>query len=178
MRWPWRWLGETREAAGGSYSSLIQQLIQTQATGGVQQASATAAMEASSGALSRAFSGATVEGPNEIVEAVTPRHLALIGRDLVRVGESCHVIRMMGGRLRLIPSSTWYLEGDADPVSWMYTATCYGPSGSETWRVPADSVVHVLWGVSAARPYNGRRTRRMGVGDGAAECECRALPGR
>ena len=34
---------------------------------------------------------------------------------MIRVGESLHVIRMMGNRLRLVPCSTWYWEGDADP---------------------------------------------------------------
>ncbi|MDD9991488.1 MAG: hypothetical protein OXP75_06795 [Rhodospirillales bacterium] len=153
MKWPWQWF-ERREAVGG-YTDIVSRLIQSQAIGSVQQASATAAMEAASGALARAFSGAKVEGPADVVEAVTPSHLALIGRDLVRVGESCHVIRMMRGRLRLIPSSTWYLEGGSDPDSWLYTCTTYGPSGSTTWRVPRDSVVHVQWGVSAARPYTG-----------------------
>ena len=150
---PLKWF-ERREAVGG-YTDIVSRLIQSQAIGSVQQASATAAMEAASGALSRAFSGAKVEGPADVVEAVTPSHLALIGRDLVRIGESCHVIRMMGGKLRLVPSSTWYLEGDSDPDSWRYTATTYGPSGSTTYRVPRDSVVHVQWGVSAARPYTG-----------------------
>ena len=140
MRWPW----EKREAVGG-YTQIISALIGAQAAGTTQQASATAAVEAAAGALSRAFMAATV----------SPRTLAQIGRDLVRVGESLHVIRYMGGRLRLIPSSTWYFEGDADPATWLCTATAYGPSGSSTWRVPMDSVVFVAWGSPTARPYHG-----------------------
>ena len=112
-------------------------------------------MEAAAGLLSRAFASATVDAPDDIAEAVSPRCLAQIGRDLVRVGESLHIIRMMGGRVRLVPASTWYWEGDADPATWLCTATAYGPSGSSTWRVPMDSVVFAAWGSPTARPYHG-----------------------
>ena len=112
-------------------------------------------MEAAAGALSRAFMGAAVEAPPDIAEAVTPRVLAQVGRDLVRVGESLHVIRMSGGRLHLFPCSTWYFEGGANPRDWIATCTTYGPSDSETWRVPFDSVVFATWGSPTARPYHG-----------------------
>ena len=154
MRWPWSKQPETREAVGG-YTAIISALIGAQATGTTQQASATATLEACAGALSRAFMAAKVEAPPDIVEAITPRTLAQIGRDLVRVGESLHVIRYMSGKLRLIPASTWYWEGDADPSTWLCTATAYGPSGSSTWRVPMTSVVFVAWGSPTARPYHG-----------------------
>ena len=153
MRWPWQ-SRETREASGG-YTEIISRLIEAQAAGTTQQASATAATEAAAGLLSRSLSSATVEAPDELAEAVSPRCLAQIGRDLIRAGESLHVIRYMGGRLVLIPCSTWYFEGDADPATWLCTATAYGPSGSSTWRVPWDSVVFASWGSPTARPYHG-----------------------
>ena len=152
--WPFSRKAETREATGG-YTGIISQLVELQAAGTTQQASATAAMEAAAGALSRAFMGAAVEAPPDIAEAVTPRVLAQIGRDLVRVGESLHVIRMSGGRLHLFPASTWYWEGGANPRDWTCTATTYGPSDSETWRVPWDSVLFATWGSPTARPYHG-----------------------
>ena len=153
MRWPWQ-PSEVREATGG-YTSIISALIEAQAAGTTQQASATAATEAVAGALSRAFADARVDGPPDIAAALTPRTLAQIGRDLVRVGESLHVIRMSGGRLRLFPASTWYWQGAADPDEWTCTATVYGPSGSSTWRLPQSSVVFVTWGSPTARPYHG-----------------------
>ncbi len=153
MRWPWQ-RRETREAVGG-YTEIIGRLIESQAAGTTQQASATSAIEASSGLLSRAFASATVEAPDDIAEAISPRCLAQIGRDLVRVGESLHVIRMMGGRVRLVPCSTWYFEGGADPDDWLATCTAYGPSGSSTWRVPWSSVIFAAWGSPTARPYHG-----------------------
>ena len=153
MRWPWQKV-EKREATGG-YTGIVSQLIEAQAAGTTQQASATAAMEAAAGALSRAFADATVDAPADVADALDPRTLGQIGRDLIRVGESLHVIRMSGGRLHLVPCSTWYWEGDADPATWLCTATAYGPSGSETWRVPWSSVVFVAWGSPTARPYHG-----------------------
>ena len=153
MRWPWS-KPETREAIGG-YTEIISRLIESQAAGSTQQASATAATEAVAGLLSRNFASAKVEGPNDVAEIVTPRCLAQIGRDLIRVGESLHVIRMAGGRLRLAPASTWYWEGGSDPADWVCTATSYGPSGSSTWRVPQASVVYIAWGSPSARPYHG-----------------------
>ncbi len=153
MVWPFK-RRETREASGG-YTEVISRLIEAQAAGTTQQASATAAVEAAAGALSRAFAAAEVVAPPDIQDALSPRCLALLGRDLIRVGESLHVIRMMGGRLRLVPSSTWYFEGDADPSTWTVTATAYGPSGSTTWRVPWSSVIFAEWGSPTARPYHG-----------------------
>ena len=153
MRWPWQ-RAEVREAAGG-YTEIISRLIESQATGTTQQASATAAMEAAAGLLSRNFASATVDAPDDIAEAISPRVLAQIGRDLVRVGESLHVIRMSGGRLRLFPASTWYWQGGADPADWTCTASVYGPSGSSTWRLPQSSVVFLAWGSPTARPYHG-----------------------
>ena len=152
--WPFSRRTETREATGG-YTAIISALIGAQAAGTTQQASATAATEAVAGALSRAFADARVDGPADVAEALSPRTLALIGRDLVRVGESLHVIRMSGGRLRLLPCSTWYWEGGADPADWTCTATVYGPSGSSTWRLPQSSVIFTTWGSPTARPYHG-----------------------
>ena len=152
MRWPWQ--RETREAIGG-YTEIISRLVEAQAAGITQQASATAATEAVAGLLSRNFASAMVEGPNDIAEIVTPRCLAQIGRDLIRVGESLHVLRYMGDRLMLVPASTWYWEGNADPATWLCTATAYGPSSSSTWRVPQSSVIFVASGSPTARPYHG-----------------------
>ena len=177
MRWPWQARAEDREATGG-YTGIISQLVELQAAGTTQQASATAAMEAAAGALSRAFMGAAVEAPPDIAEAITPRVLAQIGRDLVRVGESLHVIRMSGGRLHLFPASTWYWEGGANPRDWTCTATTYGPSDSETWRVPFDSVVFATWGSPTARPYHGLGPGSWARDTAQADEQCRAIAGR
>ena len=155
MRWPWQPKAEARSSAT-DYTSLLSRLAVSQAVGSEQQATATAALEAAAGALSRAFACARVVAPADVRDVLTPDRLGLIGRDLVRVGESLHVIRMTGGRLTLQPASTWYWEGKSpDPESWLCTATMYGPSGSQTYRVPESSVVFLRWGTPTARPYHG-----------------------
>ena len=161
--WPFSRRTETREATGG-YTSIISALIEAQAAGTTQQASATAATEAVAGALSRAFADATVDGPDDIAEALSPRTLAQIGRDLVRVGESLHVIRMSPGRLRLFPASTWYWEGEADPDDWLCTATVYGPSGSSTLALAA--IVRRVCDVGLADRPAVPRTRAGDMGGG------------
>lgn len=154
MRWPWQ-KSERRETAT-DYTTLVSRLIQSQADGQVVQGTATAAVEAAAGALGRAFASATVEGPGWASEALTPLFRAQVGRDLVRSGQSCHIIRMRpDGRVHLVPASTWYFEGESDPESWTCTATAYGPSGSSTWRVPFASVILATWGTATARPYHG-----------------------
>ena len=82
MRWPWQSV-EKRES-GGDFSDAVVRLIEAQAAGSAADASSTAAVEAASGALSRAFASASVVGPEWVKNAVTPSVLAQIGRDLIR----------------------------------------------------------------------------------------------
>ena len=153
MRWPW----QKREArdSGGDFSDAVLRLIESQAAGTAADASSTAAVEAASGALSRAFAAAEVVGPAWVQEAVSPAFLGQVGRDLIRSGDSLHVIRMIGGRLRLIPASSWHWEGTHDPTTWRVRATCYGPSTSTTWVLPAASVVFTRWGSTPGQTYVG-----------------------
>ncbi len=152
--WPFSGKMEKREAQGG-YHTLVARLIEAQAVGSTQNASATAAVEAVAGLLSRAFASAQVRAADDLQAALSPRVLAQTGRDLIRVGESLHVVRYSGGNLRLLPASTWYWEGGADPDDWLATATLYGPSGSATYRLPWSAIIWSGWGSSAARPYHG-----------------------
>ncbi len=129
-------------------------LIESQAAGTAADASSTAAVEAVAGALSRAFAAARVEGPAWAQDAITPLYLAQVGRDLIRNGDSLHVIRVRD-RVQLIPASSWHWEGNHDPDSWTVRATCYGPSTSTTWNLPGSSVVFVRWGSTPGQPYIG-----------------------
>ena len=154
MRWPWQGR-ETRES-GGDFSDAVVRLIEAQAAGTAADASSTAAIEAAAGALSRAFAGAEVLGAPWVQEAVSPAVLGQIGRDLIRKGDSMHVIRVGGdGAVRLIPASSWHWEGSHDPSTWTVRATAYGPSTSTTWNLPASAVVFVRWGSNPGQPYIG-----------------------
>ena len=152
MRWPWQ-KRETRDS-GGDFSDAVVRLIEAQAAGTTADASSTAAIEAAAGALSRAFAAAKVDGPAWVQEAVSPSFLAQVGRDLVRSGDSMHVIQVRD-QVRLIPASSWHWEGNHDPSSWTVRATCYGPSTSTTWNLPASSVVFCRWGSTPGQVYTG-----------------------
>ena len=83
-------------------------------------------------------------------------HLAQVGRDLIRNGDSMHVIRIdRAGMVQLIPASSWHWEGNHDPDSWTVRVTAYGPSTSTTWNLPASGVVFVRWGGTPGQPYVG-----------------------
>ena len=155
MRWPWQ-KREKRES-GGDFSDAVVRLIEAQAAGTAADASSTAAVEAASGALSRAFASAEVVGGEPWAqETVTPAFLAQVGRDLIRNGDSMHVIRMdRAGMVQLIPASSWHWEGNHDPDSWTVRVTAYGPSTSTTWNLPASGVVFVRWGGTPGQPYVG-----------------------
>ena len=151
LRWPWE-----RRESGGSYSDAVLRLIEAQAAGTVADAGATAALEAAAGSLSRSFASARVEGPSHALDAVSGAFLAQVGRDLVRSGESLHVIRVSrAGDVRLIPAASWHFSGGADPDSWTVRATIYGPSVSETHRLPFAGVVFMKWGSTPGQPYVG-----------------------
>ena len=125
--WPFK-KSEKRES-GGDFSDAVVRLIEAQAAGTAADASSTAAVEAAAGALSRAFSSAQVQGPAWIQNTITPEFLGQVGRDLIRSGDSMHVIRINSlGKVILLPCSSWHFEGDADPDSWTVRATVYGPS--------------------------------------------------
>ncbi len=154
MRWPWR--KTERRDSGGDFSDSVVRLLEAQAAGSAADASSTAAVEAASGALSRAFASATVEAADWVQEAVSPNFLAQVGRDLIRSGDSLHAIRIGDdGAAQLIPCSSWHFEGNHDPSSWSCRATAYGPSTSTTWNLPAASIVFVKWGSTPGQPYVG-----------------------
>ena len=153
--WPFTRRSEKRES-GGNFSDAVVRLIEAQAVGNATDTTGTAAVEAASGALSRAFVGADVVGVNWAVEAVSPSFLAQVGRDLVRSGQSMHVIDMdRTGSVALLPCSSWHFEGDAHPDTWTVRATVYGPSTSTTRYLPYDGVVFVKWGSTPGQPYTG-----------------------
>lgn len=153
LRWPWQ-RREVR-ASGGDFADAVVRLIEAQAAGKAADTSSTAAVEAASGALARALAAAEVTAPEWAAGAISPGFLAQVGRDLIRSGDSLHVIRLEGGRLQLIPASSWHFEGGHDPDTWRVRVTAFGPSSSTTWHLPASGVVFVRWGGTPGTPYVG-----------------------
>ena len=146
--WPWKPQEEHRESGG--YDSQVLALLTAQAEGTTADTARTAAIEAVAGLVSRSFMGAKVDGAGWVQDAVTPKILAQVGRDLIRHGEVVHVIAMTGdGMVKLRPASTWHWQdGDTDPDSWVCRATIYGPSASRTLKLPQSGVVWLQWAPS------------------------------
>ena len=152
MRWPFS-KRETRASDG--YTDLLLANQFSQASGATVDASSTAAVEAVSGALSRAFASARVDGASWVQDVVTPSFLSQVGRDLIRRGSSLHALRMSNDMLLAVPISSWDVTGDHDPAAWMFKTTAYGPTTSHTWNLPSASVIFVRWGSSPGRAYEG-----------------------
>lgn len=152
MRMPWS-KPEKREST--AYTDALISYLVNQASGSLADAGSIAAVEAAAGALSRAFASAEVQGPDWVQSAVTPGVLGQIGRDLVRKGASLHVIQVNGGRVSLLPASSWSFDGNDDPASWRVEATTGGPSGTTTRILPAAGVVYCAWGHEPGRAYIG-----------------------
>ncbi len=123
--------------------------------GGTSRAdpSAIAALEAATALYAGAFAGAEVE--SERAEAITPSARALMARDLIRRGESVHLVEVLANRVTLLPVGSWDVRGGWREDSWFYRLDLFGPSGNVTRFVPGASVVHARYAVDAARPWLG-----------------------
>jgi len=153
--WPFRGR-EVRQAGTDGYT---ERLLQAQSDNAslAMDAGRSAALEACAGLLARSLASARVGG----TDMVTPDVLAAVGRALVTSGEALFAIRGMD----LIECSTWYWQdGDSRRSTWRCIATAYGPSDSETWNLPSESVLYFEWG---HRP--SRRDRGAGPGQFASE---------
>ena len=115
---------------------------------------AIAALECAAGLYARAFAGAVVS-PASAAQVVTPKVRALIARDLIRRGESVHLIDINNGMLEMLPCGSWDVRGGWRENSWWYRVDTFGPSGNDTHFVPADAVVHARYAVDPARPWYG-----------------------
>ena len=145
------------EKRQGDYTDLLVRTIQAQAASMVDT-SGTAAVEAAAGALSRAFAAAEVSGPSWAVQAISPAFLGQVGRELVRAGQSLHVIDVTPeGGVSLLPASDWDFEdGEPRPESWTVRATVNGPRSLYTRYMPFSGVVFVAWGNVQGQAFAGR----------------------
>ena len=149
MRWPFR-RSEKRES---NYTDALTAHL-TALAGGSSGALATAtgALEACAGLVGRAFMSAEVDGST----AITPAFLAMVARDLIRKGQSLHLLEVVAGEVRLYPAAGYDITGsEPDPSTWTYRLDLSTPSGNPTVNRPAESVLHFRYAVEAARPWRG-----------------------
>ena len=138
--------GFEKRQEGGSYSDTIIAMIQSQAGGSSARLDATAALEAVSGFVSRAFASADVS--SSMAGVLTPHVLGMIGRSLIRHGEYVAVIRMglEDDTPRLAPVASYDIVGNENPASWIYNVSVPGPSQQGTIEnLPASGVVHIRY---------------------------------
>ena len=152
--WPFKQQPETRDS---SYTDSIIALIAEQASGAtLAKPAATGALEASASIVARCFAAADVSGPDRFREALGPSTLSMIGRALIRQGEIVFAIEVRGGRLMLIPATSWDVHGDVDPESWTYRLTLGGPSRLTTLEpVASGSMVHIRLQSDPEQPWRG-----------------------
>ena len=151
--WPFR----RRETRSGTYTDALVSTIIDQANGSqsVSEA-ATGALETAAGLVGRAFASATVEGPDQVAEALTPAVMNLIGRSLIRLGDLVFLIEVRRGRLMLYPVESWDVYGGHDPDGWLYRLNLAGPTTHTTMeRVPAARILHLRYSVHPRRPWEG-----------------------
>ena len=126
-------------------------------SGGGVKAAATAALEACSGVVARAFAACEISDPPEVTAPLTPNLMAMIGRALIRRGEIALVIDVDGaGMLHLWPAASWDLTGSYNPESWLYRLHLAGPSQQHSIELrPSEGVVHLCYSRDPARPRKG-----------------------
>lgn len=148
------WPFKRREVRSAYTDALTLALIRDAEGADVprSQAVAVAVAEACALLYSRALGSATVTGS----DALTPSVLGCIGRELVRCGESVHILEVGRDGLRLVPVSHWDVRGRShDPERWMYELQIDGPDSTVTVRRPGANVLHCRWSTPAARPWKG-----------------------
>ena len=126
--WPFKEKIETREAQ--PFTDAIAAAIIAQASGNVPSNPLTlAALEMAAGAYMRAFMGASVEGSAMVKKAISTPVLGLIARDLIRRGESIHLILTETGTLEIISCGSWDVRGGWSEESWEYRVDLFWTFG-------------------------------------------------
>ena len=149
--WPF---GERLEQRASYSDAVVAALVSRNDGATLALPSATSALEAASGTISRAFAASEVSGPEFITRALTPATMALIGRELIRRGEVVFMIDTSAG-LKLIPAQAWDITGDPDPASWTYRLDLAGPSRTVTYdSLPASGCLHFRYAVSPGSPWS------------------------
>ena len=166
----------TPEHRQDSYTDALVAAIQARSAG-VDTAfpTATAALEACTGFIGRAFASAEVKGDDRgALDALT---LSTIGRSMIRRGEYVAAIRVTrAGRIRLAPAASWDVTGSEDPESWRYRLELAGPGSQRSVsNLPPEGVVHIRYCVDPAAPWRGLAPLTIAALAGRLSAETSAL---
>ena len=141
---------ETR-AADTYTEAIIAQLIDS-ANADTIPSGTTAAEGIVVGLWGRAFASSTVTPAGQVADSLTPRVLAMMGRDLAEFGESVWEIEVVEGRLMLEHASDFTVEGMRE---WFYELDHAYPDGIISRQVPASRVLHLSYGEHGSQPWRG-----------------------
>ncbi len=172
MRLPWTKATENYQDT--SYTdALIAALIRQVRgrTANVSLISETGALESAAGLVGRSFAACEVSGDPVQVAALSPQIMELIGRSLIRRGDSVFYLDTSDG-LTLLPAQTHSIAGGPMPASWTYDVSLAGPGELKTLRpVSAASVCHFRYGCDVETPWRGNAPLGVAraIGDLVAE---------
>ena len=158
MRLPWTKAPATENYPDSSYTDALVAALIRQVRGrtaNVSLISETGALESAAGLVGRAFMAAEVSGDPMYTAALTPQVMELIGRSLLRRGDSVFYLDTSAG-LTLLPAQTHSIAGGPMPSGWVYDVTLAGPGELKTLRpVRAEGVLHFRYGCDIETPWRG-----------------------
>lgn len=153
MRWPWS-KPEPEKREGQPFTDSMLTAILRAAEGTTPgDPGETWALECAANLYARAFASAEITG--ERTGGMTPGVMALIARNLIRRGDSLHVIELRRGAVDFLPAGSWDVRGGWDESGWFYRCDLFGPSGNITRLVPSAGVLHFRYAFEASRPWHG-----------------------
>ena len=127
--------------------------ILSRAEGAAELPGATAAVEVAAGMVGRALAGCAVRGRH--ADRIGPDLLNLVGRSLIRRGESILAISVRDGLPELLPAHTVTVTGAPEPDRWLYSVTLAGPSQTVTRELGSAEVCHFRYGFDPEQPWRG-----------------------
>ena len=146
--------GRTEKRQG--YADQVINAALAAARGGVAgNPTSISALETAAGAYARAFAVAEVSPRDSRTGGLTPVILSSIARDLIRKGESLHVLEVINGQVRLRGVGQWDVYGPSAESDWLYRCYEHGPSSSTSVTIPSAGVLHLRYAVSHVAPWRG-----------------------
>ena len=155
--------------------AVVQGILAATAPAQPGEPAAMGALETAAALWSRAFAAANVMPMNPKTEAITPSILALMGRELIRRGETVLAIKVVNGMVVLVPAGTWDVRGPWSEAEWTYRVDLFGASEHLTELLPSRGVIHPRYAVDPATPWIGLAPLRWArlTGQLAANVEAR-----
>ena len=168
------WTKATEDYQDSSYTDALIAALIRQVRGRTASdalTSETGALESAAGLVGRAFMACEVSGDPAYTRALTPQVMELIGRSLLRRGDSVFYLDTSDG-LTLLPAQTHSIAGGPMPSGWVYDISLAGPGELKTLRpVHAAGVLHFRYGCDVETPWRGNAPLGVarGIGDLVAE---------